>query len=310
MMARLVECRDGVDLAVESALSTVCAAQPGMRTVLPELLELDAGRTSVFRLLPFGFTCDHDAAVLVGVISRICWAVSAALTAGGEARTAAELCAGAAARMISGSGAPALVQRKLVGELPPSSPQAVNAELDDVREDWSWARAMAVHAAKAGAAYGRDLAMTAVLVGEPPERVPAWRAFGRLYGVVRQMAEDRERLFGTDGGAVDGGGTFLLAHAAEVLPPERRADLLLLHERARDCTESSAALCDLLLSAEVAPQYNKRLADIRAKLASMLGELVISVEQRALARWLIDTSVRSATLYSRGPDVSAALEFR
>src|SRR5260370_29996311 len=102
------------------------------------------------------------------------------------------------------------------GELTSSSLQCAEGQLRDLaRADdaVSWKQAMRAYAGKTGAPYGRDAAMAALTAGLPGEQVRGWRSFGGLFGVLRQLANDRAGDGADHADLVNGTPTLLLAHA-------------------------------------------------------------------------------------------------
>ncbi|XVV16075.1 polyprenyl synthetase family protein [Actinoplanes sp. CA-131856] len=290
---------------------------PLLKDACLAVLRHEEKQQGIFRLLPSAlFTAHRDECLTVGAASRAWWAGAETLDdlndghfdpagtglSASRAMLAATTCLTLIpAEMIRERGCPAATEVRLGHEMTRASIQAAAGQLDDVGEtgatDAMWARIMRSYAGKTGAAYGRDLAMMALLAGESDDRVAAWRSFGALFGVLRQMANDRHGLDDLDHEDYrNGTRTLIYAHAMDALTGERRTAFAEIHGAARRDTGAREALFGEYRSDDLAAGYDDRIEGIRAGLQSALHELAPPSDGRDLARWMIDESARGAAI--------------
>lgn len=305
----LVVCRTEVARAARRAVAAACPDRPRLRHAVTTLLDLDDSRHNIFRLLPVAFTGTAQAR-LVAVLSRIWWAGAETFDDVNDGAFTGELTATEA--LIAGTACGSLIphavlrdhvadlvlRQRLCDELVASTVDAAEGQLDDVGGGPArWRRVMRCYAGKTGAAYGRDLVMNALLHDEPEERLPAWQAFGRLFGVLRQLVNDRAALSSSDAGdcedLVNGTRTLLLATAAET------HELTRLRERAVHSPQAREELHSVLLDPAVTSVYDGRVRGIRVKLLTLLDVLATVPERRELVRLLVNTSTQDALITRR-----------
>jgi hypothetical protein len=316
--------RDKITAAVRPAIEVACGENTQLRRAASILVDADPSQECVFRLLPFAVTGrDATTPLLVGVISRVWWAGAETFDdltdrsfdadALGLSRTEALLTSTACITLLPlailrGHDLPSALELGLSRELTDTSLHAANGQLDDVSgssDSPLWPRVVRSYVGKSGAPYGRDLAMTALLNGEGSGEVRAWRLFGQLFGMLRQMTNDRYGLSAPDNEDFrNGTRTLLLANAADCLPAVERADLIALHAQARHCADARQALLQRLTSAEVAATYDGRVRAVHEKLSVLLSQLLVPSDRRDLAQWMITSSAVAASLGS--PEAAGA----
>ena len=310
--------RDQITAAVRPAIVVACGANTQLCGAASILVDADPSQECVFRLLPFAFAGrDSTTPLLVGVISRVWWAGAETFDdltdrsfdadALGLSRTEALLTSTACITLLPlailrRQYLPPALELGLSHELTDTSLHAANGQLDDVSgssDSPLWRRVVRSYVGKSGAPYGRDLAMTALLNGEGPGEVRAWRLFGQLFGILRQMANDRYALSSPDNEDFrNGTRTLLLANAVDYLPAAERADLIALHTQARHCANARQALLQRLTSAQIAATYDGRIRAIHQKLSVLLSQLLVPSDRRDLAQWMITSSAVAASLGS------------
>ncbi|MCW2539741.1 MAG: polyprenyl synthase [Frankiales bacterium] len=195
------------------------------------------------------------------------------------------------ASLVAALPVAAQVRGRLTDELTGASVEAAEGQLADLYrgpDDLSWARVMVTYGAKTGAAYGRDAAMVAILAGLDEQVVAAWRAFGRIFGVLFQLSNDNHGLH--SGGSEDLSNatpTLLLAYAANSLEPQRRHTLLRLRSESVSDASARAELRQLLCSPEVRSGYVERVRVLLLKARALLEQLAQPSQHRdVLSNWL------------------------
>lgn len=314
---KLAEHRDSVTAAVNASLKAACGDNAKLHHVVSSLVHTDSSQESLYRLLPFVFSRrGTDDALLVGTVSRIWWAGAetfddindqsfdnaAVGLSTDEALVGSTACITLLPlAIISAHGLPVPVEHALSREMTDTSLRAADGQLDDIEHliqnsgGASWPRVMRSYVGKTGAAYGRDLAITALLDHRSSEEVTARRAFGQLFGVLRQMANDRGSLFAPDNeDFANGRYTLLLADALDTLPADERSELLTLHSEARHSQTARGALLRRLTRPDRATTYDGRILTLHAQLSALMTRLVESADSRAVAQWLITSSARGA----------------
>jgi hypothetical protein len=125
---------------------------------------------------------------------------------------------------------------------------------------------------------------------------PTRRGFGRLLGVLRQLANDR----GCDGlpyDAVDlanGVRTLFFAYTVETARARVRDKLVELHAQAPEDVSARAELSSSLRAPAFAVGYNQRINVVRHQLLTLLERLVVPSDYRDVVGWMIDVSATSA----------------
>ena len=296
--------RTAVAAAARSAVLETFAGQSGLRDAVLRLLESDLSQESAFRLLPFpiveALAGEPDKALLVCVVSRLWWAGAESfddLNDGefdsrttGLTPAAAGLASTVLITLITGDQGAA---RKL-SELTGTSLQAASGQFDDVSavpENCSWSAVMRGYAGKSGAPYARDAAMAARLAGADPPTLRTWRAFGSLFGILRQLANDHESLWsGNDADLANSTPTLVLANALESATPADRRTLLELGTQAVADINARHRLRNRLIDQAATDDYRSRVGAIHHKLSELWQELVPASTDRDLVQWMIDFS--------------------
>lgn len=316
----LLEHRRLVSGALASQIDTLTDDHPSLASAIIRLVDHDKSAYSPFRLLPFpilgALTSDPGPALNVAVLSRLWWTgaeVFDDLTDGAFDGEGAGL--SAAQAFVSSSVCLTLVPHLIIEqqdiptalrvawgrEFAISSLQAAEGQLNDLSGSTSrvtWGTVMRTYAGKSGAPYGRDAAMTAMLAGLEGVDVEGWRAFGRLFGVLRQMANDRaSKIVGEEEDLTNGTWTLLLALAMEEAGPEGAVAFSALRTGARQDGSSRRELLDRLAEPSLTGSYNNRIAIIRDKLSELLRTLAKPSEYRDLIHLMIDMSATTAYLF-------------
>jgi hypothetical protein len=308
------------------AVGNVCAAEERLRWSVTQMLDHDQAGASPFRLMPLAIAgaCGlrPTDAVAVGAISRLWWIGAETLDdiTDGEFDSAL-MGMSAAQAMIACTACLSLIPYKAAeiyapsarlaaawtGELTSSSLQCAEGQLGDLaRADdaVSWKQAMRAYAGKTGAPYARDAAMAALMAGLPDEQVRAWRSFGCLFGVMRQLANDRAGDGADNADLTNGTPTLLLAHAFGHLPGPGRDRLARLRMAAASDLAQRQRLHEQLASADLAVGYNGRIDAISSRVAALLSRLAAASRYRDLLLWMIRASANRAKLAS--PDQGTA----
>ncbi|MFJ9007909.1 polyprenyl synthase [Streptomyces canus] len=273
-----------------------------------------------FRLLPLpvlgALTGDPDAALPVCVLSALWWAGAEALDdlmdgefdARGVGMTASQTMVAATVcltllpqTLIGRIGLGAERERFWTRELTASGMRCAGGQLDDVDSSGvlSWRRVMVGYAGKTGAPYARDAVLSATLAGAGAgsEELRGWRVFGELFGVLRQLANDRAASTAReDADLANGTWTLLLAYAAETLTPAELAALLDAHARAPDEPAARDAVWNRLRRPDLMAGYNRRITGIHRRLSALLHQLARPSHHREQLRRLVDASATTALL--------------
>jgi geranylgeranyl pyrophosphate synthase len=311
--------RETVTTALASELGSLADDHPLLVEAVRRLLDSDGSVHNVFRLLPFpvlgALFSDQDAALPVVVFSRLWWTgaevfddiADGDFDAGVVGVSAAQASIASVAclalmpqEMIARQDVPAALRSAWAAEFAAGSLSAAEGQLDDVSHDMdtnTWTAAMRIYTGKSGTPYGRDCAMTALLAGVDDSAVRGWRAFGRLFGVLRQMANDR--VAGTPDTRDDlanGTLTLLLALAVEQADVAEAGSLDVLRARARTDLSARRELREHLDGHEVVKAYQGRVDAIHRKLTALLEALAAPSEHRDLIQWMVNESAAGARL--------------
>ncbi|MDI5969390.1 polyprenyl synthetase family protein [Streptomyces sp. SL13] len=323
-LADLFSVREDVVPYVNSLLTENCESIGTVKDAISTLLAVENGEINYFRLVSHsvlgalvGQSVD---AMPLCAVSRTWWAGAEVLDdiADGDFDAVAVGLSGEAALLAATacvSLVPHLIVRaqnyapetevRIAGEIVRESLACVNGQMDDLHSPdrpVSWRRVMVSYAGKTGAPYARDTALAAVLAGCSEEQTAAWRTFGRLFGVLRQLANDRAyRTAAEDADLANGTMTLLLAHAVEILRGPAAEKVLALRPAARRDPEARAELWRHLRSPEAADSYDARVTVLESRLSAMLRRLADPSDHRHTVEWMIKKSARTARL-SVGPD--------
>src|ERR1700733_12777118 len=194
--------------ACHEAVNRACLEYTVLSRLVNEILVLDRTSASCFRFLPVvilgAYGEQPDRALPICVHSRIWWAGAETLDdiTDGEfdhermsmfpeqALIACTACLSLVPQKVIDLYAPSVpIAESWTAQLLDESLHCADGQLRDIARDpgaISWSRTMRIYAGKTGAPYARDAAMAALLVDVPPDLVRGWKAFGYLFGVLRQ----------------------------------------------------------------------------------------------------------------------------
>lgn len=307
-----------VSTLARHAIRSACGPEKLLLWSVTQILDHDQAGASPFRLMPLAIAgaCGLRPADAVAVcaISRLWWVGAETLDdiADGEFDSA-RMQMSATQAMIACTACLSLIPHKAAemyapsarlaaawtGELTSSSLQCAEGQLRDLaRADdaVSWKDAMRAYAGKTGAPYARDAAMAAMAAGLPDEQVRAWRSFGCLFGVLRQLANDRAGDGDDNADLANGTPTLLLAHAFEHLPGPGRDRLARLRAAAASDLAQRQQLHAQLTGADLAVGYNGRIDAISGRLAAVLDRLAATSRYGDLLHWMVSASTDHAKL--------------
>ncbi|MFE1318329.1 hypothetical protein [Kitasatospora phosalacinea] len=137
--------------------------------------------------------------------------------------------------------------------------------------------------------------MAARLATGHPVHLRAWRTFGELFGVMRQLANDapyQDALLDAD--LANGTLTLLLADALENASPSEHRHLLHLRARARQEPHARTELRAALRTAQTVGTYTDRITALRRQACTLLDRLAPASPYRDLLHSLLHTSARQA----------------
>nr|MDT0660934.1 hypothetical protein [Micromonospora sp. DSM 115978] len=317
----LSEQRTAVIEQTTAFVNDVCKDNPQLAGSVIRLLAADYKNVSIHRLLPLpvlgAITGDPGPAVPVCVLSRLWWTgadifddlndghfdVERVGMSPNEAMIASIACLTVLpTALIARQDLTAQMRMAWVGHLTDGNLDAANGQLADISsvlDAASLTDVMHSYTGKSGSACGRDLAMTAHLAGVDVATVAGWQEFGRRYGVLRQLANDRRSLckdVRDDEDLANGTRTLLLAHALLGAPGDRQDRLRLLSERARLDLDARTELRGELTRADVAQRYDSYVTDLGRHLNQMVFDLAAPSRFRAAVEWMVDVSVGSAVI--------------
>ncbi|MEU9318284.1 polyprenyl synthetase family protein [Streptomyces sp. NPDC048295] len=322
---RLLERQDSVAAAVRSALDLLAGSHQSLIAAVRRLLDSDGTVGNTFRLLPFpilgALGADEELAVPLTAFSRIWWTGAEVFddVADGDFDPASVGLSGTQASIASVAcmtlipeasieqlALPAVLRSRWLQEFTACQFDAAQGQLGDVSADAgasSWATVMRIYAGKTGAPYGRDAAMAAMLSDATDDAIRGWRVFGRLFGVLRQLANDRASATSTrDEDLANGTRTLLLALALEQAGSRGSEELQMLHSRAVEDVSARRLLRERLVRQDLAEVYNQRVGAIRLTLSELLTELTEPCEHRDLIQWMVNASA----LEARVPEMAGA----
>ncbi|MDQ0808372.1 hypothetical protein QFZ63_000086 [Streptomyces sp. B3I7] len=311
-----------VTASVRDAIDRLSCRQPALAQVIADLIDDDLSTTSIFRMLPFpiigSLSGRPESVVPLMAASRLWW-VGAEIfddLADGEydakesGPSPSQASVGSAAcltaiplDLLDHQMVPDCFRAAWASEMIDSSLRAAEGQLADLSSltaPPSWAAVMKSYAGKTGAPYARDAAMTAQLAGVDDEAVRGWRNFGRLFGVLRQLTNDRCRPNSPeiDVDMTNGTRTLLFAHATEVVSGSSEAEKLrALYAEAQRNPEVHEELREYLSQSSISVSYNDRVYAIYRRLCILLDYLAPQSADRDLIRWMLNDSVDAALLH-------------
>jgi hypothetical protein len=309
----LVWWAEEVTAGLHEVVDTVCGHGSRLSRLIMALVNREP--SPVHRLLSLvvlaALTGDPEPALPVCLVSRLWWAGVDALDdlvdgqAGGgpdlspqQIMVAATACIAVAPAVPGVRRVPGEVRRDWERELTRTTVAAAEGQLAEQlgdTEEPSWARAMASYRDKNGAAYARDAVMAARLATDDPAALRGWRAFGALFGVLRQLRNDCEPVAPQDDeDLANGVFTLKLAHAFQDAKPDRRACLSVLRARARDDTAARAELRRALADPDVAQSYGRKVQALGSQARLLLNELALPTAHRALLHHWVDVAATDA----------------
>ncbi|MFC4504826.1 MULTISPECIES: polyprenyl synthase [Streptomyces] len=307
-----------VDAEALAGVEAACQDHSGLlRAGLSALLDRYPGSvpSRLFGIAVAGaLTGRPEEAVPVGTVSRLWWAGAQALDdlADGVGEVAGEVVTPDGKAVLLAMACGTLVPFAVIDRqpLPPeiteswrrtllgTSIQATAGQLADLASfdsPCTWAQVIRSYRGKTGAPYGRDAVMAARLSTDDPVTLRAWRVFGELFGLLRQVANDAAH----DGSGIDedlanGTLTLLLAHALETAGPETHERLLRLRIHARRDLGARAELSEALRRPGVTSGYADRIGALRDQACALLDRLAPASDHRDLLHHLLHGSARLA----------------
>jgi len=315
---------------IDAATADACAAQPRLRAAVSHIVSVHTDRAErsprrLFASVVLGaVTGGPEPAVPVCVVSNLWWAGAEALddlvdagrhgpvdTPPGLSRagllTAAIACMSVVPHAyLATAPVPERLRVTWLAETARASIAAAEGQLADMAREPSalaWPRVMAAYVGKTGAAYERDAVMAAQCATGDTTTIRGCRAFGQLFGVLRQVHNDNDDCAPADDeDLANGTPTLLLAHALDVLPPDDRARLLDLRRAATADAGARAEMRAALHRDEVVAGYRSRLSALRRHAYELLHRLTVPSDfERVLRSWIDCSYVRALTGTEAGP---------
>jgi geranylgeranyl pyrophosphate synthase len=292
------------------AVDTICG--PGSRLARLIMALVNREPSQVHRLLSLmvlaAITGDPEPALPVCLVSRLWWAGVDALDdlVDGQAGRAQGL---SPQEVMVGSTACIALPQSVAGLFPVSDQIRLDWEREITRasaaaaegqlaeqlaetEEPSWARAMASYRDKNGAAYARDAVMAARRATDDPAALRGWRAFGSMFGVLRQLRNDCQVTAPADDeDLANGVFTLELAHALENAAPDRRASLRELAGQARHDTAARDQLRRALAEPDLTQAYGTKIQAMGNRARLLLNELASPSPHRSLLHHWVSVTV-------------------
>ena len=303
-----------VTAELREAVDTVCGHDSRLSRLIVALLNREP--SPAHRLLSLvvlaALTGDPEPALPVCLASRLWWAGVSALDdlVDGQAdgdpdlspqqiMVAATACIALPQAVLSLRQVPGQLRRDWEPEMTRASVAAAEGQLAEQlpeTEEPSWARAMASYRDKNGAAYARDAVIAARLAAGDPASLRGWRAFGSMFGVLRQLRNDHNAAAPeADEDLANGVFTLELAHALESAAPDRRACLRALTAHARHDTAARARLRAALAEPDAAQSYGRKIQAMGNQARMLLNELAVpSPHRELLHHWIHDAATGAA----------------
>jgi geranylgeranyl pyrophosphate synthase len=309
-----------VTAELHATVDTICG--PGSQ--LSRLIMALANRepSQAHRLLPLmvlaALTGDPEPALPVCLASRLWWVGVDALDdlvdghpcgdqqmSPQQVMVAATACIALPQAVAALWPVPGQVRRDWEREITRANVAAAQGQLAEQlaeTEEPSWARAMASYREKNGSAYARDAVMAARLATDDPAALRGWRAFGSVFGVLRQLRNDREvPAPSEDEDLANGVFTLELAHALENAAPDRRAGLKVLRAQARHDPSARARLRRALAEPDLAQSYGRKIQAMGNRARLLLDELAAPSPHRDLLHHWVSITATPKTVPARTP---------
>jgi hypothetical protein len=317
--ALVVERQKHLGTAVQTAVHAACSDASELKQTVLAMLEKDSSSESIFRLMALpvhgALTGDIAPALPICVLSRLWWAGAELLddvvdgeydADAAEPPASAVIVAATACLTVLPQEVIALqqysgaLQIALERELNEATIRSADGQLLDAGRGigtLAWQQTMTGYAGKTGAAYGRDAAMAALVAGCSGEELRGWRTFGRLFGVLRQMANDcAPENADSDADLMNGTPTLLLAYAMEILPRAEAEIMRRAHARAGRDARARTLVWERLRQPDVTVGYDHRIDGVRQRLSALLKLLAKPSSCRNLLQWMINVSADHARL--------------
>jgi hypothetical protein len=300
------------------AVDTICGPGSQLSRLIMALVNREPSQ--VHRLLSLivlaTLTGDPEPALPVCLVSRLWWAGVDALDdlvdgqAGGvpdmspqQVMIAATACITLPQAVPGLWPVPGQVRRDWEREITRANVAAAQGQLAEQlaeTDEPSWARAMTSYRDKNGAAYARDAVMAARLATDDPATLRGWRAFGSLFGVLRQLRNDSEvPAPADDEDLANGVFTLEFAHALENAAPDRHASLRALRSRALHDPTARSGLRRALAEPDLAQPYGAKIQTMGHRARLLLDELAVPSPHRELLHHFVNISVIRKTLPSK-----------
>lgn len=302
-----------VTAELQAAVDTICG--PGSQLSGPIMALVNREPCQAHRLFSLmvhaALTGDPEPALPVCLVSRLWWAGVDALDdlvdghAGRDQDLSPQQIMITATACIALAQAvpgpvPGQVRRDWEREIACANVAAAQGQLAEQlaeTDDPSWARAMASYRDKNGAAYARDAVMAARLATGDPAALRGWRAFGSVFGVLRQLRNDREVPSpAEDEDLANGVFTLELAHALENAAADRRASLQALRAQGRHDTAARSGLRRALAEPDLAQPYSAKIQTMGIRARLLLDELAAPSPHRDLLHQWVSATVTPKTL--------------
>ena len=315
-----------VAVELRATVDTICGPGSQLSSLIMALANREPSQPH--RLLSLmvaaALTGDPEPALPVCLASRLWWAGVDALDdlvdghpGGDQHMSPQQLMVAATACIALPQAVPGLwpvsgqVQRDWEREVTRANVAAAQGQLAEQlgeTDEPSWAQVMASYRDKNGAAYARDAVMAARLATDDPAALRGWRAFGSVFGVLRQLRNDREVPSPTDDeDLANGVFTLELAHALENAAPEDRASLRVLRAQARHDPSARARLRRALAEPDLAQPYGRKIQAIGNRARLLLDELAAASPHRDLLHHWVSATSAGAT-QRRGAEQSRSGE--
>ncbi len=302
-----------VSARLRSVIDEACRSLPSLRVPVLDMVAVAVPYRLLAMAVLAALTGDPMPALPVCVVSRLWWAGAETL----DDMTDGQAHAGSTSRslgegLVAGVACLALLTQLVIDleelapdirrdwqrELTGACLRSAEGQLTDLVPhdgDFSWGQVVASYRGKTGEPYARDAVMAARLATSDADALRGWRAFGALFGVLRQLHNDAASAgHDHDEDLMNGTRLLRIAHALEVCPPTRRPVLLDLRDRARSDPSARAELRRWLAEPTVADGYRGRVDAIRQQTCTLLDRLASPSPYRDLLHTLVHNSGHGA----------------
>jgi len=303
-----------VSQRLHAVIDDACAVLPSLRAAVADLAVDDVPYRLLAMAVHGALTGNPAPAMPVCVMSRLWWSGAEALDdvaddpsgrgwsacSFGKTLTAATACLVLLPQVVLDREVLATeIRQDWQRELTMACLQAADGQLADLSEDdgdFSWSQVIASYRKKTGAPYARDAVMAARLTTADPQTLRGWRAFGSLFGLLRQLHNDAASATSEkDEDLANGTRILRLAVALELSRPAVREILLELRRRARSDPAARAELRHRLDEPGIANRYTARIDTLRQHACALLDRLAAPSSHRDLLHRLVHTSSAGAS---------------